>query len=206
MGRETITATGWIEAEHVDAVIDLGAPTTFTSVATNFYQEIYSWTWLPQSVAVGVSDDGNTFTPIGSVTSAVPETDGGVVGKGNSGSRSHPGRPATSDSPPHRASPARACTSVRESLAGSSLTRSSFVERISYAPSPYVHPHPCLSIAAAMSRAGTAIRSGLRVHGRGDHDHVSVPCLYDAQRADRTGDPMERVPSPGERSQPPRGV
>jgi hypothetical protein len=69
------------EAEHVDAVIDLGAPTTFSSVATNFYQEIYSWTWLPQSVSIAVSNDGKEYTPAGSITCAVPETEGGVVRK-----------------------------------------------------------------------------------------------------------------------------
>ena len=69
------------EAEHVEAVIDLGAPTTFSSVATTFYQEIYSWTWLPHNVSIAVSNDGKEYTPAGSITSVVPETEGGVVRK-----------------------------------------------------------------------------------------------------------------------------
>ena len=65
----------------MEAVIDLGAPTTFSSVATTFYQEIYSWTWLPHNVSIAVSNDGKEYTPAGSITSVVPETEGGVVRK-----------------------------------------------------------------------------------------------------------------------------
>ena len=61
--------------------LKLGAPTAFSSVSTTFYQEIYSWTWLPTTVDVSVSNDGTTFTPAGSIATTVPETTGGVVRK-----------------------------------------------------------------------------------------------------------------------------
>jgi hexosaminidase len=69
------------EAEHVDAVIDLGKDTTFSSVTTNFYQEIYSWTWLPLNVSLSVSSNGKDYTPAGSIACTVPETQGGVFKK-----------------------------------------------------------------------------------------------------------------------------
>lgn len=66
------------EGEHMDAVIDLGAMSTFSSVTMNFYQEIYSWTWLPLGVSVAVSTDGTNFTPAGRLTHDEPETRTGV--------------------------------------------------------------------------------------------------------------------------------
>ncbi len=74
---------GWLgfEGQHVDAIIDLGAPTTFSSVATTFYQEIYSWTWLPIDVSISISNDGKEFTPAGTIPGPNMETTTGVVRK-----------------------------------------------------------------------------------------------------------------------------
>ena len=67
------------EAEHLDAVIDLGKETSFSSVSTGFLQMWYAWIWLPLQVDVAVSSNGKEFTTVSSITNTVPDTTAGIV-------------------------------------------------------------------------------------------------------------------------------
>jgi hypothetical protein len=58
----------WVGWEGTDGafVVDLGAPQAFTTIQTDFLHQLGAWILLPANVTYAVSDDGETFTTIGS--------------------------------------------------------------------------------------------------------------------------------------------
>jgi beta-lactamase class A len=69
------------EAEHLDAVIDLGRETSFSSVSMSFLQMWYAWIWMPLKVDVAISSDGRTFSNVATLKNDVPDTTSGVFKK-----------------------------------------------------------------------------------------------------------------------------
>jgi hypothetical protein len=72
----------WLGFEGVDlaATIDLGAVRSITAVETDFLQDNNSWIFMPLSVAVAISSDGERFHQVGRVENAIPpERPGAVV-------------------------------------------------------------------------------------------------------------------------------
>jgi hexosaminidase len=63
-----LASTDWLGflGGDIDATIDLGKPESFTSVALHTLDQNGSWIYLPQSVEIQVSDDGQNFRIIGS--------------------------------------------------------------------------------------------------------------------------------------------
>ncbi|MCB0805212.1 MAG: GH92 family glycosyl hydrolase [Bacteroidales bacterium] len=57
----------------LEAVIDLGSKKLITSVATGFLQDTRAWIFLPLEVQYFISNDGETFTSIGTVKNPVSE-------------------------------------------------------------------------------------------------------------------------------------
>ncbi|GAB4091864.1 glycoside hydrolase family 20 protein [Flaviaesturariibacter terrae] len=62
-----LASTDWLGflGGDIDAGIDLGKPVTFTTVALHTLDQNGSWIYLPQSVEIQVSDDGQNFRSIG---------------------------------------------------------------------------------------------------------------------------------------------
>ena len=58
--------------QDVEAVIDLGEPTTFDQVCTNFLQETHSGVFLPRRVEFAISKDGQKFSPIAILENDIP--------------------------------------------------------------------------------------------------------------------------------------
>jgi hypothetical protein len=75
--------TNWLglEAQNLEAVIDLGKESTISSVSAGFLQMWYAWIWLPLQVDVAVSSDGKTFTTVSSIPNTVPDTTAGTFSK-----------------------------------------------------------------------------------------------------------------------------
>lgn len=55
---------GW-EGEDADFVLDMGEKKTFSSITTDFLMQSGAWVLLPQSVTYSYSQDGKTFTDLG---------------------------------------------------------------------------------------------------------------------------------------------
>ena len=73
---------GWqgFLGEDLIATIDLGAAEPIRGVRARFLQDQRSWIWMPKSVTVSVSADGETWRPLGALTPQVdPKTDDIVV-------------------------------------------------------------------------------------------------------------------------------
>lgn len=69
------------EGEHMDAVIDLGKETLFSSVTIGFLQMWYAWIWLPLRIDVAVSSDGTTYKTLASLPNTVADTTSGAFTK-----------------------------------------------------------------------------------------------------------------------------
>ena len=69
------------EGEHLEAVIDLGKETSFSTVTMGFLQMWYAWIWLPLRIDVAVSSDGETFKTLSSLPNTVPDTTSGTFTK-----------------------------------------------------------------------------------------------------------------------------
>ncbi|MCC6396152.1 MAG: class A beta-lactamase, subclass A2 [Bacteroidetes bacterium] len=69
------------EAEHLDAVIDLGRDTSFSSMSMSFLQMWYAWIWMPLKVDVAISADGRNFSSVATLVNSVPDTTSGVFKK-----------------------------------------------------------------------------------------------------------------------------
>ena len=52
------------EGKDLEAVIDLGSPTTVSKVATRFYHAPGQWIYAPRELAAAVSDDGKEFREV----------------------------------------------------------------------------------------------------------------------------------------------
>ena len=55
------------------AVVDLGKVQRVSKVGAGFLQDVGSWIWLPRRVDFEVSVDGQTFTPVASITPSQTE-------------------------------------------------------------------------------------------------------------------------------------
>jgi hexosaminidase len=64
---------GWIGSD-MEATIDLGAPTSFSSVKMHTLDQNGSWVYLPKNVEVLVSNDGKNFRPVGQSAEFVKDT------------------------------------------------------------------------------------------------------------------------------------
>ena len=53
-------------------VIDFGKTTTFSNIETSFFQYYLSWIVLPASVSYAISDDGENFEEIETITNKIP--------------------------------------------------------------------------------------------------------------------------------------
>ena len=68
------------EGEDMDAVIDLGAERTVSSVTVDFLQDIESWVFMPLTLDVAVSADGRRYESAGKATNAIaPERSGAIT-------------------------------------------------------------------------------------------------------------------------------
>jgi predicted alpha-1,2-mannosidase len=61
------------------AVIDLGKTETITRVGAGFLQDIGAWIWMPRQVDFEISADGQSFAPLVTIPSDVPENNSQVV-------------------------------------------------------------------------------------------------------------------------------
>jgi hexosaminidase len=61
---------GW-EGENMEATLDLGASTAISDISAGFLQHTPSWILMPTSVTFSVSNDGKTWTTLGSVPTDV---------------------------------------------------------------------------------------------------------------------------------------
>ncbi len=67
------------EGEDMDATIDLGHAQPVDRIETAFLQDQMAWIFLPVTVTVSVSEDGNTWVPIATVPAQLaPDHDGAV--------------------------------------------------------------------------------------------------------------------------------
>ena len=69
------------EGEDLDAVIDLGKDTTFSTVTVGFLQQWYAWIWLPIHIDIDISSDGKNYKLVSSVANTVPDTTAGAFSK-----------------------------------------------------------------------------------------------------------------------------
>ena len=68
------------QGQDFEVVLDLGEVQSVKKVAVGFLQDVKSWIWLPPQVRFYVSDDGNQFSEVGSVSHNVPDDAyGGMV-------------------------------------------------------------------------------------------------------------------------------
>lgn len=67
------------EGEEMDATIDLGTTRTVSCIQTNFLQDINSWIFMPDTVNFLISEDGNTFQPIGTAVNVTPAEKWGPI-------------------------------------------------------------------------------------------------------------------------------
>jgi hexosaminidase len=64
---------GWI-GDDMEATIDLGTPTSFSSVKMHTVEQNGSWIYLPKQVEVLVSNDGKTFRSVGQSSEFAKDT------------------------------------------------------------------------------------------------------------------------------------
>jgi hexosaminidase len=65
------------EGTDMDVVIDLGDETTISSISSGYMAAVGSWIFLPRSVEYSCSNDGNDYTPLGTVITEVDPADQG---------------------------------------------------------------------------------------------------------------------------------
>ncbi len=63
------------EERDLEAVVDLGAPTAVRRVKVGFLQNAWARVFLPTEVEISVSEDGETFSSLGTLTHDVPWDD-----------------------------------------------------------------------------------------------------------------------------------
>jgi len=59
-------------ATDMEVIINFGKNTTFSNIETSFFQYYLSWIILPSSVSYAISDDGENFTELASLTHKIP--------------------------------------------------------------------------------------------------------------------------------------
>ncbi|HET7267527.1 MAG TPA: family 20 glycosylhydrolase [Oleiagrimonas sp.] len=80
---------GW-QGAPMDAVIDLGQPTEIRRIQARFLQETAAWIVLPRSVRFQVSDDGQSWTTLRTVSLDADPTAGDIMIKPVDGKLSEP--------------------------------------------------------------------------------------------------------------------
>jgi hypothetical protein len=60
------------QGQDVEAIVNLGKPSTFNSVSAGFLQDIRSWIWYPKKVEFYASKDGKEFNLLGTVENSFP--------------------------------------------------------------------------------------------------------------------------------------
>jgi hypothetical protein len=70
----------WLGFEGTDmvATIDLGEEKAVSTIETEFFQETYSWIFLPVQVEYSVSSDGKDFKTVKTIKNEVPQEKGGI--------------------------------------------------------------------------------------------------------------------------------
>lgn len=70
----------WVGFHGVDmeATIDLGAPTSIRTMEAGFLQDVNAWIFLPESVELSISNDGENFERKVQVIKAIPQNRRGV--------------------------------------------------------------------------------------------------------------------------------
>jgi hypothetical protein len=66
------------EGDDLEAIVDLGEVQSINQVSLDFIQDIQSWVFLPKSLTVLVSEDGDEFTKIGTVENITPDNKTGA--------------------------------------------------------------------------------------------------------------------------------
>jgi hexosaminidase len=60
-----------VSGTDMEVIIDLGHNTTFSNIETTFFQYYLSWIVLPTSVSYAISDDGENFEEIATITNKI---------------------------------------------------------------------------------------------------------------------------------------
>jgi hexosaminidase len=63
------------EEQDLEVVVDLGTPTSIERVTVGFLQVVWARIFLPSAVEVSLSEDGETFVPLGTAVHDVPLDD-----------------------------------------------------------------------------------------------------------------------------------
>ncbi len=66
-------------ATDLTAVVDLGSVRTIRGASMGFLQDVGSWILMPRRVRFEASGDGETYTPLGTVTNDVSDRETGVI-------------------------------------------------------------------------------------------------------------------------------
>jgi len=66
------------EGEDLEAIIDLGEASSFSSISADFLQQYYAWIWLPQELVISISDDGIEFDELARLQNQASEKESGV--------------------------------------------------------------------------------------------------------------------------------
>jgi hypothetical protein len=66
----------WVgyEGNDMEVVLDLLQPETVKKIEMNFLQNVFSWIFLPLNIEISISDDGNSFKTISTLTNETPAT------------------------------------------------------------------------------------------------------------------------------------
>lgn len=68
---------GWQGYQDTDfeAIIDLKEISEVREISAGFCQDVRSWIWMPVRVEYSISDDGNTFVPVGTIDNSIDSQD-----------------------------------------------------------------------------------------------------------------------------------
>jgi hexosaminidase len=82
-GTKSHTDGRWqgFEGDDLEAVIDLGAPTTVSRITAGFLQNVDAWIFFPMSVEFAVSADGRDYAVVGTAADLAPGNAGGAMTK-----------------------------------------------------------------------------------------------------------------------------
>jgi hypothetical protein len=79
-GGESYKTGVWqgYQGQHLRAVVDLGEVTEFKTIETGFLQDENSWIFLPQQVEYYISEDGDNFEKVATLTPEIKPSDRGT--------------------------------------------------------------------------------------------------------------------------------
>ncbi|UCG27056.1 MAG: GH92 family glycosyl hydrolase, partial [Bacteroidales bacterium] len=67
------------EGQDLVAVVDLGKPSPINTISVGFLQDAGSWIFMPEYVEFLISDDGETFIPVGRVRNDISQKDNRIL-------------------------------------------------------------------------------------------------------------------------------